>query len=205
MINECFRMVAGATSGTVGVVWTAPSDDHVSFVFVDGRLEVEGFTSGRAKRSIDVPWDSTGPPGTAHVVEIHDFASDDVPAEPFPAVTVPPETFTRPVLRFSTVPGAARYRIYHHPENGEETRLAEIDAADFPGAWGEFACEEILDGHALSGRWHFFRVEAVNEYGVESRRQSWAWRAMDTSPAPAVTVARGSAPGRYTFRMTARG
>lgn len=111
------------------------------------------------------------------------------------------QTFTRPVLRFSTVPGAARYCIYHRPENGEETRLAEIDAADFPGAWGEFACEENLDGRAIAGRWHFFRVEAVNEYGVESRRQSWAWRAMDTSPAPAVTVTRGSAPGRYNFRL----
>ncbi len=202
MLNDDFRLVAGATADTVGVVWTAPADDSISFVFVDGRLEVEAFAPGRTERSIDIPWDSTGPPGMAHVVEIHDFAPADVPAEPFPAVTVPPEIFTRPVLRFSTVPGAARYRIYHRPEDGEETRLAEIDAADFPGAWGEFACEEILDGRVIAGRWHFFRVEAVTEYGIESRRQSWAWRALDIPSAPAVTVARGSAPGRYTFRLS---
>lgn len=201
MLNESFRFAAGATRGTVGVVWTAPADDSVSFVFVNARLEVEAFAPGRAERCIDVPWDSTGPPRPARVVEIHDFGPADVPDEPFPAVAVPPEAFTLPVIRFSTVPNAARYRLYHRPEDGAETRLADIDAADFPGPWAELPCEETLDGRTLPGKWHFFRVEAVTAYGVESRRRSWAWRAMDTSPAPAVTVTTGSAPGRYTFRV----
>ena len=53
MLNESFRLAAGATSGTMGVVWTAHADDAVSFVYVNGRLEAEAFTPGRAERFID--------------------------------------------------------------------------------------------------------------------------------------------------------
>jgi hypothetical protein len=202
MLNESFRFAAGATSNTIGITWTAPADDSVSFVFVNARLEIEKFAPGRAERCIDVPWDSTGPPNLARVVEIHDFAPTDVPSETFPAITVPSDAFTFPLICFSTVPGAARYRLYHRPEDGVEALAAEIEASEFTDEWAEMQAHEILDAKNLAGKWHFFRVEAVTDFGVESRRKSWVWRAMDTSPAPAVSVTSGSSPGTYTFCVT---
>ena len=203
MLNDSFRFVAGATSRTVGVVWTAPADDSVSFVFVNGRLEIEAFAPGHAGRCVDVPWDSTGPPNNmARVVEIHDFDPADAPDKPFPALTVSPEAFTFPIIRFSTIPNAERYRLYHRPEDGEEKLAAEVMSSEFDGEWAEMPAHEILDARILAGKWHFFRVEAVTEFGIESRRHSWVWRAMDTATAPTVSVTSGSAPGLYTFRVT---
>ncbi len=203
MLNPDFRLAAGATHGTLGVVWTAHADDAVSFVYVNGRLEAEAFAPGRAERSIDVPWHGgdARPPGTARTVEIHDFDPADVPAEIQPAITVPPPAFTLPVLHFTAVADAARYRIYHRPEGGVELRLAEIDADAPAGALVTFPCVDVLDGAALAGRWHFFRIESVSAYGVESRRESWVWRAMDVAPPPAVTVKPGAVPGRYDFHV----
>ena len=165
--------------------------------YVNGRLEAEAFTPGRAERAIDVPW----PPAVARVVEIHDFDPAGVPEEIQSAITVPPELFTLPVLRFSTVPNAARYRIHHRPAGGAEVRLAEIDARGLEGPWAEFACADHLDAHALAGRWHFFRVEAVTAFGVESRRDAWAWFAFDTPPPPRATIAQGSEAGLYDIRF----
>lgn len=203
MLNESFRLAAGATRDTLGVVWTAHAANAVSFVYVNGRLEAEAFAPGRAERSIDVPWHGGDdrPPGAARVVEIHDFDPGAAPEEIQPAITVPPELFTLPVLRFSTVPDAARYRIYHRPAGGMETRIAELDAGNFNGPWAEYACSDALDARALAGRWHFFRVETVTAFGIESRRESWAWFAADTSSPPRAAIEQGSAPGLYSIRF----
>jgi len=199
MLNESFRLAAGATNGTVGVSWTAPGDEWVSFLFVNGRMAVEAFAPGAAERAIDVPLSA----GALAVIEVHDFDHDDLPDAPS-AITIPPASYTRPTIRFAAVPAAARYRLYHRPEGGIETRVWEA-AASTDADWLELECPVDLVGRSAApgntGGWHFFRVEAVSAYGVESLATAWAWRAMDVPAAPRVSVASGTEPGTWTFTI----
>ena len=205
MLNESFRLAAGATHGTVGVVWTAPAGDSVSFVFVNGHLAIEAFAPGTADRAIDVPL----PDDSLAVIEIHDFAPAAVPEETPPSITIRPGEYTRPMIRFSTVPGAARYRLYHRPEGGAEARVWDAAASAEDGEWVEIECSVDLFGRSpaggMDGRWHHFRVEAVSAYGVESKTVAWAWRTLDVPAAPRVTVAPGSGDGTFTFTITTEG
>jgi hypothetical protein len=201
MLNDDFRLAAGASHGTVGVAWIAPDDDSVSFVFVNGQVAAEAFTPGRAERAIDIPLAA----GALAVIEVHDFDPADV-AETVPtAIAIPPLTYTRPMIRFAAVPGAARYRLYHRPEGGVETRVWEAAATPGDGDWLDLECPVDLSGRSNSpgntGGWHFFRVEAVSAYGVESVAQAWAWRALDAPVAPRVSVAAGTEPGTWTFTV----
>ena len=200
MLSESFRLVAGASSGTVGVSWTAPGDDSVSWLFVNGNLAVEAFAPGRAERGIDIPLAA----GALAVIEVHDFDPADLPDSPA-AIAVPPLTYTRPLIRFAAVPGAARYRLYHRPEGGIETRVWDAAANPADGDWIALECPVDLAGRSAApgatGNWHFFRVEAVSAYGVESRATAWAWRALDVPAAPRVTVTPGAEPGTWTFTV----
>jgi len=200
VLNESFRLTAGATNGTVGVSWTAPGDDSVSFLFVDGRLAVEAFAPGTTERAIDVPLAA----GALAVIEVHDFDAADLPDSPSP-IAIPPATYTRPTICFAAVHGASRYRLYHRPEGGIETRVWEAAASPGDGDWVSLECPVDLAGRSSgpgnTGGWHFFRVEAVSAYGVESLAQAWAWRAMDVPAAPRVTVATGTTPGTWTFSV----
>ena len=202
MLNESFRLTAGATHGTVGVSWITPGDDSVSFVFVNGRMAVEAFAPGTAERAIDVSLAA----GALAVIEVHDFDPADPPDAPS-AIAIPPASYTRPTIRFAAVPAAARYRLYHRPEGGIETRVWEAAASTEDGQWLELECPVDLTGRPRApgntGGWHFFRVEAVSVYGVESLAQAWAWRALDVPGAPRVTVTTGAEPGTWTFIVTA--
>lgn len=202
MLNPDFRLAAGASHGTVGVAWTAPAGNSVSFVFVDGRMAVEAFTPGIAERAIDVPLAA----GALAVIEVHDIGPGDVPADTPPrAITIPPTAYTRPAIHFAAVPGAARYRLYHRPEDGIESRVWEAAASPMDGEWVTLECPVDLVGQSTAsgglGRWHFFRVETVSVYGVESRAKAWVWRALDVPVAPRVSVAPGAESGTYTFTM----
>ena len=204
MLTESFRLAAGATNGTVGISWAAPGDEWISFVFVNGRMAVEAFTPGRAERAIDVPLAAGAlVAGALAVIEVHDFDSDDLPDSPS-AIAIPPTTYTRPTIRFAAVPAAARYRLYHRPEGGIETRVWEA-AASTDDDWLELECPVDLAGRSSApgnvGGWHFFRVEAVSAYGIESLATAWAWRAMDVPAALRVTVAPGAEPGTWTFTV----
>ena len=203
MLNENIRLVAGASHGAVGVSWTAPGDDSVSWLFVDGRMAAEAFAPGMAERAIDVPLAA----GAQAVIEVHDFDPADLPDAPA-AIAIPPKTYTRPLIRFAAVPGiipGGRYRLYHRPEGGAETRVWESAASPDDGEWIDLDCPIDLAGRSgVPGNtwgWHFFRVEAVSAYGVESLAQAWAWRAMDIPAAPRVTVATGTTPGTWTFSV----
>ena len=196
MLNDHFRLTAGATNGTVGVSWTAPGDDWVSFLFVNGRMAVEAFAPGVTERAIDVPLAA----GALAVIEVHDFDPADLPEAPS-AIAIPPAAYIRPMIRFAAVQGGARYRLYHRSEGGIETRVWEAAAMPEDGDWLEIECPVDLSGYASPGGWHFFRVEAVSAYGVESLAQAWAWRALDVPSAPRVAVAPGLTPGSFTFTV----
>lgn len=203
MLNPDFRLAAGATHGTVGVAWTAPADDSVSFVYVNGRLEIEAFAPGAAERAIDVPLAAEA----LGVIEVHDFAPGDLPEEPAAAsVNIAPRVYTRPTIRFASVLGATRYRLYHRAEGDLEARVCDIAASPDDGDWLAMECPVDLAGHASApgghGVWHFFRVEAVSAYGVESQTAAWAWRTLDVPAAPTVSVTAGSEPGTFTFIIT---
>ena len=201
MLNESFRLAAGASHGTVGIAWTAPEPDWVSFLFVNGHPAVDEYAPGQAERAIDVPLAT----GELAVIEVHDFDPMDKPDSPTP-IALPPKTYTRPMIRFAAAPGAARYRLYHRAEGGIETRVWESAATPEDGDWIDLECPVDLSGRSASpggmGGWHFFRVEAVSAYGVESLAQAWAWRALDVPAAPRVSVAPGAMPGTWSFTVT---
>lgn len=200
MLNESFRIHHGGTRDTVGVEWTAPGDDWLSCILANGRVVADAFAPGTAHRSIDVPLTESG----SAVLEVHDFAPGDQPDDAPESVMVAPEPYAFPRIVFAAVPGAARYRLYHRPEGEGETRVWEGVGDPIDEYWIGLPCPVELEGDGgdgRAGRWHFLRVEAVSEYGVESACGAWAWRAYGVPAASSAAVEPGDEPGRYTFRL----
>ncbi len=190
MLNASFR-ITPRDDRSCDLSWTAPSAESVSWVFIDGAHVLGPFCPGAAERMVKVPLAA----GSMAAVEVHDFPDDSVRPEP---IHVAPNT--RPNLAWNAVPDAARYRIYHR-RFGE---TAEEIVYDRPALQGlercEIACPMELDGKG--GVWHFFRVEAVDEYGNESARQAWVYFVTDLPGVPAhLSVADGATPGTYTFAL----
>mgnify|MGYP006297037157 CR=1 FL=1 len=190
MLNSSFRLTPKDSSRS-WLSWEAPGVDWVSWVFANGRHVVGPFYAGQASRSVYIPH----PSGTTVAVEIHDLPGDTEPVDP---VAVMPNT--RPDILWNAVPEAERYRIYHREGDGAETLIYDEPA------------EEGLERHRvtcpveLAGRggvWHFFRVEAVDNYANESTREAWTYFVMDL-PAPAgeLVITDGSAPGLFDFEIT---
>ena len=51
--------------------------------------------------------------------------------------------------------------------------------------------------------WHFFRVEAGNNYGYWSVREAWVYFVTEPPAMPAgLAIADGSVPGLFNFEIT---
>ena len=184
------------------LAWTSPWPDGASWVFINGKHAVGPLVTGTAERMVKISFalgNLSAVPGTAQAgvarIEIHDFPDDTVRPDPIQA-----EPNTRPLLSWNPVEEAARYRIYHR-KRGD---VAETVIYDKPALQGlercEVTCPVLLDGRG--GVWHFLRVEAVDEYGNESTRQSWTCFVMDLPPVPErVLVTEGVVPGTYDFHL----
>lgn len=171
--------------------WTSLWPDGASWVFVNGKHAVGPLVTGTAERMVKIAFALSD----VARIEIHDFPDDTVRPDP---IQVEPNT--RPTLSWNHVTEATRYRIYHR-KRGD---LAETVIYDKPALQGlercEVICPVLLDGRG--GVWHFLRVEAVDEYGNESTRQSWSYFVMNLPLVPEhVSVTEGVVPGTYNITL----
>jgi len=189
VLNEDFR-ITPRDDRSCDVRWTSPWTDGASWLFINGEHSRGPVYAGTAERVVKIPF------ALADVVslEIHDFPDDAVIPDP---VEVKPNT--RPLIHWNAVPDAVRYRVYHRRRGEAESVVYDRAAKEGLDRY-EIICPIELEGR--NGVWHFFRVEAVDEYGNESTRQAWAYFVMDLPPVPEhLSVADGASPGTYTFSL----
>lgn len=181
-----------AGPGRVRVTWPTSHSAWPAWLFIDGRLAAGPIVdaAGLTERSVSIGWLE----GETHVVEVHELPSLDIVA-----ASIYPEPTTSPGVSWNSRPEAERYRRYHRETpDGEDTLV--YDGPAVPDEFGLCHFKRLtLDGRG--GRWHFFRVEAVDIYGHESARLSWVYRAVEPPDAPSLTIVAGSTTGRYTLTL----
>lgn len=190
MLNENFRL-SPIDARRANIAWTAPTADAVSWIFIDGKWTLGPLFLATTDRMVPIRLASD----QVATIEVHDF--DDGSIQAAPIVTEPN---TRPTILWNPVGSAVRYRIYHR-QFGDTVEEIIYDKPALQGLTQyQITCPVELDG--TGGKWHFFRVEAVDLYGHESTRQSWAFFVMDLPAAPPkVTVTEGSGPGLYNLSL----
>jgi len=174
------------------VAWTTPWPDGASWVFVNGKRVVGPHVTGTAERSVRIPM---GDSSFSVALEVHDFEATDLD---LPPVEIEPNT--RPILVWKDVADAVRFRIYHKERDAQVAEELIYDRARRTGQTRHHVlCPAVLNG--VGGIWHLFRVEAVDPYGNESERDSWAYFVSEPAAEPAVTAYEGSADGLYTVHL----
>jgi len=190
MLNFDFR-ITPKSSRRAELHWLAPSADHVSWVFVDGRHIQGPMFFGTIDRTLDIPFKTDD----VIKIEIHDILDFEEPMDP-----VFERPNTRPIIRWVSIPTAVRYKIYHKEGTGPEKVIH-----DEPGLEG-VERNEVKSPISLEGRggvWHFFRVEAVDQFGNESTRLLWRLFVTDVpATVDAVSVTVGSGAGLYDITLS---
>jgi hypothetical protein len=180
--------------GRVLVAWTSAHPDWPAWLYVDGRFAagpIEG-DAAQPERSFLLRWPST----ETRQLEIHELPTIDLVPSP---ITIEPST--QPQISWNALATAERYRIYHRTDPaGPDTLLFDGHVA--PDEFGicRLVCPITLDGRG--GKWQFFRVEAVDQFGHQSTRYSWVYLAMQPADPPTIAISAGSATGLYTLQIT---
>ena len=188
MLNTDLR-VTPVDSSHARVNWTTPWPDGASWVFLNGLAVAGPHVTGLAARTMRLLMGAV-----AAAVEVHDFEEADIT---IPPIGIPPNT--RPTLIWRDVVEAVRFRVYHRERGGAESLVSDIVRT--PGQERHrLISPVVLSG--IGGRWHLFRVEAVDFYGNESTMESWAYYVTEPASPPGVTVAEGSGAGLYTITVT---
>jgi hypothetical protein len=175
MLVDNFR-ITPRDDASCNLAWTSIWPNGASWVFVNGKHAAGPLATGTADRMVKISFSL----GNVARIEIHNFPDDSVQPDP---IQVEPNT--RPVLSWNPVEEAIRYRVYHR-KRGD---AVETVIYDKPALQGLERCEATCP--VLPGGWHFLRVEAVDQYGNESTRQSWTFFVMDLP----------SVPGTYDFKL----
>jgi hypothetical protein len=180
--------------GRVLIQWMTANPTWYAWVFLDGKTSIGPLygEDGVTARSVQVQW----PASDVHVVEIQELYSLDLLAEP---VTIVPTTL--PIISWTAHPTAERYRIYHRETpTGTDTEIydGQVTADDLNIC--RLTCPVELDGRG--GRYHFLRVEALDQYGNESTRTSWVYWAAEPDDPKDIIVTAGSSTGLYTITLT---
>jgi hypothetical protein len=63
----------------------------------------------------------------------------------------------------------------------------------------EVDCPRKLEGK--NGRWHYFRVETVDQFGNESESEIVPYFAADLPPSPSLAISRNTTTGLLAFRI----
>ena len=189
MLNSNYRLTQ-LDSRRCRLHWIAANADDVSWVFANGRKLIGPLIADTAERSVRIHF----PVDDVLCLEIH-----DVPQDQPPAITTQIEPDTQPLLVWASLAKAVRYRIYHRTAGKEEHCIYNRLARN-TGDLCQVQCPILLAG--TGGVWHFLRVEAVDQYGNESTRQSWRFYATDVPAAPSdLSVVEGTIPGTFTFTI----
>lgn len=181
-------LVRPSGENTASIYWTSEKAEMRSWVFINGRFSIGPFMAETRERNITL----TLPEGTTFLVEIHDFEDDTVPK------SIEQSPLVRPTIGWNHVDEAACYRIYHTIfDNGEmETLLCEVPPIS---GRNEIDCPIKLEGR--NGKWHSFRVEAVDQFGNESENEVVAHFAADFPKPPNLTISRDVSTGLLAFQI----
>jgi hypothetical protein len=174
----------------VSLSWTSESADSRSSIFINGSLAVSGFMAGTKERNATLPV----PSNSTFRIEIHEFTDENEfsnSTEELPLV--------RPQIAWNSVDSATSYKVYHTIfDTGEiESLLATVPAIAMERI--EINCPVKLEGK--NGRWHSFRVEAVNQFGNESVSEIIPHFAVDLPPPPKLVITRDTQTGLLSFRI----
>ena len=189
MLNDNYRLTQ-LDSRRCRLHWTAPNADDVSWVFANGSKVAGPLIVDAAERSVRIRFAAD----EVLSLEIH-----DVPQDQLPAVATQIEPDTQPLLIWTSLAEAVRYRIYHRTVGTNEHCIYNRPASN-NGDLCQLQCPILLSG--TGGVWHFLRVESMDQYGNESTRQSWRFYATDVPEAPSgLSVVEGAIPGTFTFTI----
>jgi hypothetical protein len=172
----------------ISVTWTSENDEIRSYVYINGKLVVGAFRAGTTKRNIVLPI----PVDKTYKIEVHDLDDDDVVPH-----SLEEPIQVKPLLSWNTVENAVMYKIYHmiFDTGFIESLLVTIPARAIGRM--EIECPRTLEGS--NGRWHYFRVEAVDQYGNESVNEIVPYFAVDLPPVPELMIARDTKTGLLSF------
>jgi hypothetical protein len=175
----------------VSISWTSRTAETRSFVFINSKLIVGSYRAETINRSIVLPV----PKEKTYKIEVCDLDEDET--IPY-SLEEPP--FVQPLLSWNAVENAAAYHIYHtiFDTGSIESLLIKIPAR-LTGRI-EINCPIKLEGR--NGRWHYFRVETVDQYGNESVNEIVPYFAADLPTIPDLIISRNIETGLLSFRIT---
>lgn len=142
----------------VRLSWTATDTTKRCWVFVNGVLIDSLYDTTSASRELEFVVD----PDETWVVEIHELSStEDVSS------TIEPRGTYR--IQWFREDDAIYYNVYHSVEDGSEGLMTRINQTPD----NEIYHVDTSELEWIDGVWHHFRVESVNETGLESTRRQW--------------------------------
>ena len=183
-------LIRPLSDGYITISWTSDSADMLSWVFINGVLAVGPFMAETTNRIVTLPV----PTEKTFVVEVHDFSdSETVPT------AIAQKPLVKPQIVWNIVEMATTYHIYHtiFDTGSIESLLLEVPPLGMERM--EIDCPTTLEGRG--GRWHSFRVEAVDQFGNESENHVVAHFAADLPPVPELSISRDVETGNLTFRI----
>ena len=174
----------------INVSWTSDDETARSWIFVNGKIAVGPFMAGTKERSIVLPI----PTDKTFKIEVHDdyggsAASNSIEEQPL----------VKPLIAWSAVESAACYKIYHtiFDTGSIESLLVQVPPLTLERI--EIDCPRKLEGK--NGRWHYFRVETVDQFGHESVSEIIPYFAADLPPPPTLAISRNTQTGLLSFRI----
>jgi hypothetical protein len=173
----------------VSISWESASDTARSYIFISGKLIVGPFMAGTRSRTVVLPV----PTDKTFKIEVHDYYDDTTPHSLEEAPLV------KPLIAWNAVEAAVRYRVYHtiFDTGSIESLLVQVPPLSTERI--EIDCPRKLEGR--NGRWHYFRVETVDQFGNESESEIVPYFAADLPPPPVLTISRDTQTGLLSFRI----
>ncbi len=187
MLNQTFK-ISERFSGSAIISWTAPGLNYISWLFVNGILIQGPIFAETLKRSVPIRFSK----GLNKVIEIHEFATNITTPD-----TITVKENDRPSIEWNADNEAIQYKIFHTPFGGSESEIAKISVVDDRTQFKISSPIRLVEG------WHFFRVESINKFGIQSTRENFRYRAFRIpKPIASLVVANGSGSGLFNITIT---
>lgn len=182
MINTNFK-ISERLEGSAIISWVSSDANNVSWLFVNGRLIQGPILTETTERQITIRFSRD----LNKAIEIHEFPNTDI--RPNSVFT---KEFDKPIIEWNSDDEAVKYHIYHTPFGQAETLLAKVQVDNNRKRY-EFKSPVRLDEG-----WHYFRVESVSQFGIESTREIWRYKAFRIpKPVNGLDVTNGSGAGLF--------
>jgi hypothetical protein len=174
----------------VSISWESASETTRSYLFINGVFAVGPFMADARKRTVVLPV----PNDKTFKIEVHDVEDDEEIS-----VAIEEAPLIKPQIAWNAVESAVCYKIYHtiFDTGSIESLLLQVPPMSMERL--EVDCPRKLEGK--NGRWHYFRVETVDQFGNESISEIVPYFAADLPPTPLLTISRNTTTGLLSFRI----